>query len=84
MESTVSKPGEVANNPRVRGTVKAVFPSRSYFWIAGEDGVDYYAHVSNLQDGVRLDELRIGDSCIFVPEVRKRGPAAFNIEMDDW
>ena len=60
----------------MNGTVKFFNESKGFGFITGEDGKDYFAHMSGLQEGVRLRE---NDAVTFDVEEGDRGPKAVNI-----
>ncbi len=63
----------------LKGTVKFFNNMRSYGFISGEDGKDYFVHVSGLKEGVTIEE---GDKVSFksVPGSKGRGPKAEQVE----
>jgi cold shock CspA family protein len=62
---------------RIGGFVKETHPSRSFIFITGDDGMDYFCHVSQIQEGYEIIELRAGKRCTFLPAPgNDRGPAA--------
>jgi cold shock CspA family protein len=48
------------------GTVKNVNYERGFFFVSGDDGLDYFAHRSSLSDAALFDELQRGDSVLLV------------------
>lgn len=70
------------NRTRQAGVVKRTHPSAGYIWIAGDDEVDYFGHISQIQVGVEIRQLRIGQKCTFVATHPPRGPAAELIEFE--
>ena len=60
------------------GTVKSF--SRSYGWIACEDGADVFAHYTSIEgEGYRV--LRAGDRVSFGVEMTDRGRRATQIQV---
>jgi len=60
----------------VKGTVKFFNQKKGFGFIAGEDGVDYFVHVTGLNEGV---ELMDNDEVTFETEEGNRGPKAVNV-----
>ena len=40
----------------MRGRIKRYFSDKGYGFIAGEDGVDYYFHISNVRTAVQITQ----------------------------
>ena len=66
---------DVSVGEQLQGMVKTVVASRGYGFIIGEDGRDYFFHVSQLA-GVELDELRMGETVSFVVKELGQGERA--------
>ena len=64
----------------IKGTVKSYSDYNGYGFIAGEDGVEYFAHVSKI---VGTDErtLDIGDNVVFIPCKNTKGGYAAEIRV---
>ena len=60
----------------MEGTVKFFNPVKRFGFITGEDGKDYFVHMSGLQPGVMLRE---GDKVTFDVEEGDKGPKAVNV-----
>ncbi|HHD16607.1 MAG TPA: cold shock domain-containing protein [Euryarchaeota archaeon] len=60
----------------MKGTVKFFNQKKGFGFIAGEDGVDYFVHVTGLNEGV---ELMDNDEVTFETEEGNRGPKAVNV-----
>ena len=60
----------------MNGTVKFFNEQKQFGFIAGEDGTEYFVHVSGLTEGTRIRE---GDSVTFDVEQGDRGPKAVNV-----
>jgi len=60
------------------GRIKRLERDRGFGFVTGEDAVDRFWHVSEL-NRVRFDELQEGDWVIFDPENTARGPRAVNL-----
>jgi cold shock protein len=62
----------------MNGTVKFFNEQKQFGFIAGEDGTEYFVHVSGLTEGTRIRE---GDSITFDVEQGDRGPKAVNVSL---
>lgn len=60
----------------MKGTVKFFNEGKGYGFIAGEDGKEYFVHVSGVQGGA---ELREQDTVEFEVTQGDRGPKAVNV-----
>ncbi len=65
---------------KISGKVIRTFPDRGFVWVTGEDGVDYFAHASQMQR-VNIYDLWVGRELKFVPTEGEKGPAAELIEV---
>jgi CspA family cold shock protein len=61
----------------VEGTVKFYNEMKNFGFIAGDDGKEYFVHVSGIKDGTRLRE---GDKVRFEVVEGDRGPKAEQVE----
>ena len=61
----------------VEGTVKFYNEMKNFGFIAGDDGKEYFVHVSGIKDGTRLRE---GDKVKFEVVEGDRGPKAEQVE----
>ena len=59
------------------GTVKFFDEMKQFGFIAGDDGKEYFVHVSGLKDGTRIAE---GDKVKFTVVQGDRGPKAEQVE----
>lgn len=59
------------------GTVKFFDEMKQFGFIAGDDGKEYFVHVTGLRDGVRITE---GDKVKFTVVQGDRGPKAEQVE----
>jgi CspA family cold shock protein len=59
------------------GVVKFFNRVKNFGFIAGDDGTDYFVHVSGLSPGVSIDE---GDKVTFDVMEGDRGPKAEKVE----
>lgn len=62
----------------MNGTVKFFNVEKGFGFIAGEDGKDYFAHVSAVPTGITLKE---GDAVTFDITQGDRGPKAANVKL---
>ena len=60
----------------MEGTVKFFNEQKGFGFISGEDGKEYFVHLSALAEGTSLQE---NDSVTFEVEEGDRGPKAVNI-----
>jgi len=74
-EMPLSLTGE--ESKMVTGTVKFFNRTKHFGFVAGDDGTDYFVHVSGLKPGVTIDE---GDKVTFDVVAGDRGPKAENVE----
>lgn len=54
---------------------------RGFFFIANEEGQEYFAHKSGLLDQSWIYYIRIGDRVWFTPTEGKKGPMAIDISI---
>ena len=64
----------------VTGVVKFFNPNKSFGFITGDDGKDYFVHVSGLKEGVEITE---GDKVSFEVVKGDKGPKAEQVEKID-
>jgi CspA family cold shock protein len=60
----------------MEGKVKFFNNANNFGFITGDDGKEYFVHVSGLADGVSIDE---NDTVTFDVEEGDRGPKATNV-----
>ena len=60
----------------MEGTVKFFNEQKGFGFISGEDGKEYFVHLSGLAEGTSLQE---NDSVTFEVEEGDRGPKAVNV-----
>lgn len=70
---------DVSVGDSLDGMVKTVVATRGFGFIIGEDGRDYFFHVSNLED-CSLEDLRMGDDVRFVIKELGSGERAGKVE----
>ncbi len=61
----------------MEGTVKWFNPRKGFGFIEGEDGKDYFCHMSAIADGSSLED---GQKVTFDPVEGERGPQAKNVK----
>lgn len=64
----------------MKGNVKFFNEGKGFGFISGEDGKEYFVHVSGLNAGVTL---RDNDAVTFDVEQGDRGPKAGNVSLDN-
>jgi cold shock protein len=69
--------GYIEESNMVNGTVKFFNRVKSFGFIAGDDGKDYFVHVTGLKPGVTIDE---GDKVSFEVIEGEKGPKADKVE----
>jgi len=67
----------IEESKMVNGTVKFFNRVKSFGFIAGDDGKDYFVHVTGLKPGVTIDE---GDKVSFEVIEGEKGPKADKVE----
>ncbi|MFQ5620968.1 MAG: cold-shock protein [Candidatus Nanoarchaeia archaeon] len=63
----------------MNGTVKFFNEGKGFGFIVGEDGKEYFVHVTGLTEGTRLAE---NDAVTFDVEEGDRGPKAVNVKKE--
>jgi cold shock protein len=62
----------------MNGTVKFYNEGKGFGFIAGEDGKEYFVHITGLNEGVRLQD---NDAVTFDVVEGDRGPKAENVSL---
>lgn len=62
----------------MKGTVKFFNDMKGFGFISGEDGKEYFVHLTGVKEGVTINE---GDAVVFDIEQGDRGPKAVNVEL---
>lgn len=63
----------------MKGNVKFFNEGKGFGFITGEDGKDYFVHVSDLEEGVTLND---NDAVSFEVVEGERGPKASQIVLE--
>ena len=63
----------------MKGTVKFFNDMKGFGFIAGEDGTEYFVHVTGLKEGVSLSD---SDNVDFEVVQGDRGPKAINVSKE--
>ena len=63
----------------MKGTVKFFNNEKGFGFIAAEDGKEYFVHMSDLNEGVQLND---NDAVTFDVEEGDRGPKAVNVSKE--
>ncbi len=65
----------------IQGTVKEYDSYKGYGFIAGDDGEDYFVHVSGLRINLQKKGLRKGKRVMFDVQVDVKGDRAVNVRF---
>lgn len=65
-----------------KGTVKEYDPERGFGFIQGEDGEDYFLHVSGLRKHMKDKGLREGQRVLFDVDFDMKGDRAINVRIE--
>lgn len=65
-----------------RGTVKEYNVNRGFGFIEGDDGEDYFVHVSGLRVHLKNKGLRRGHRVLFDVEFDVKGERAVNVKQE--
>jgi len=64
------------------GTVKEYDTSRGFGFISGDDGEDYFLHVSGLREHLKNKGLIEGQRVLFDVDFDMKGDRAINVRME--
>ncbi len=64
----------------MKGTVKFFNDMKGFGFITGEDGKEYFVHLTGLGNGAKIKE---NDSVVFDVEKGERGPKAINVRKEE-
>ncbi|MFW6026215.1 MAG: cold shock domain-containing protein [Candidatus Woesearchaeota archaeon] len=62
----------------MEGSVKFFDARKGFGFIEAEDDKEYFVHISDIQEGIRLND---GDQVVFDVEEGERGPKAVNVNL---
>ena len=65
-----------------KGIVKEYDPDRGFGFIQGEDGEDYFLHVSGLREHMKDKGLREGHRVLFDVDFDMKGDRAINVRIE--
>ena len=65
-----------------KGIVKEYDPDRGFGFIQGEDGEDYFLHVSGLREHMKDKGLREGQRVLFDVDFDIKGDRAINVRIE--
>ncbi len=66
----------------IRGTVKEYDRYKGYGFITGDDGEDYFVHVSGLRINLQQKGLRKRQRVMFDVQVDVKGDRAVNVRLE--
>ena len=64
-----------------KGVVKEYSPEKGFGFITGQDGEDYFVHVSGLREHLKGKGLRPGQTVSFDVDFGMRGDKAINVRL---
>ena len=64
-----------------KGIVKEYNPEKGFGFITGQDGEDYFVHVSGLREHLKGKGLRTGQTVSFDVDFGMRGDKAINVRL---
>ena len=64
-----------------KGVVKEYNPEKGFGFITGQDGEDYFVHVSGLREHLKGKGLRAGQTVSFDVDFEMRGDKAINVRL---
>tara|TARA_B100001564_G_scaffold159368_1_gene133964 strand:+ start:4638 stop:4847 length:210 start_codon:yes stop_codon:yes gene_type:complete len=65
-----------------RGVVKEYDRLKGFGFILGEDGEDYFVHVSGLREHLKVIGLKVGQQVSFDIDIDMKGDRAVNVRID--
>ena len=66
----------------IKGIVKEYDRLKGFGFITGQDGEDYFVHVSGLREHIKDRGLRIGQRVSFDVDYDMKGDKAINVRTD--
>ena len=67
----------------MKGTITRLFLTRGFGFLKGEDGVERFVHITNLQNGTDWEAMKPGMTVYFEPIEGKKGPRAGQIRNNN-
>lgn len=67
----------------MKGKITRIFEDRGYGFIAGEDGQDYFFHISTFAPNIKIGDLNTGLEVQFKKKMDKDGLKAINCKITD-
>ena len=64
------------------GTVKEYDRDRGFGFVTGDDGDDYFLHVSGLREHLKNRDLREGQRVLFDVDFDMKGDRAINVRIE--
>jgi len=64
-----------------KGIVKEYDSIKGYGFITGEDGDDYFVHISGLREHLKARGIRSGQKVLFDIDYDHKGDKAINVRM---
>jgi CspA family cold shock protein len=61
----------------IEGTVKNWFDNKGFGFVIGDDGAEYFIHISKI---INQSPLSVGDRISFIPKSGDRGLLAVDVE----
>lgn len=65
----------------MQGSIKTMVSQRGFGFIKGDDGEDYFLHISNFNPSTEFKELKVGDRISFSDCESDRGLCAEDAEL---
>ena len=66
----------------MKGKVKFFNKGKGFGFISGEDGKDYFVHMTGLKEGTTPDDMQENVSVTFDVVQGDRGPKAENVQLE--
>ena len=65
------------------GTIKRIVLDRGFGFLEGDDGKEYFFHMSGLAEGQTIEALREGQKVTYDTERSPRGPRATRVTVTE-
>jgi len=75
--------GEVVAVARERGMVVKWFPERGFGFIERRSGMDYWFHMTGLNERWSSDRVRCGQVVTFIPTLAAKGRVGLDVRLDE-